>query len=574
MAQAQVETGGRWFYLDAPFKYKELCKRVITRRWDDNKKKWKYRKSPAVAADLLRRFKRQDIELKYDEEFQDYIELAKQVKKAKKAKRTDPERLPEIPTTAFPAWGHQKQAFWFAYQLHAAGLFMDMGTGKTKVTIDLINNRDHRKTLVIAPLSVVPVWEVEVPKHTPEDEQVRVVGLDSRSVRGKMEHCRQEMAKAEAKDERFVAAINYESAWREPFGEWALDAGWDFVVCDESHRIKSAGAKCSRYASRLADRVNYRLALTGTPMSNGPLDLYGQYRFLDKGVFGTSFNRFKQRYAVMGGYQGHEVIDYKNETELNKRMFSIAYQCDSDEVLDLPETVDMYRYAELSGQAAKKYDEVKNQFVTVLGEEDEKELTVVNVLSQLMRLQQISSGFLPDDDGEIHELPSDKLDLLDEVLDEIPADEDIVIFARFKYDIEQIKRVLEEHGRNPAEISGRMNEYEAYSHYYNCNGKLDSVVAQIQAGGVGIDLSRASYGIYYSMGFSYQNYEQSRARLHRPGQESTVRFIHLLARGTVDERVQGALQAKEEIIDYIVNELTEGRINREFSDELADAEVV
>lgn len=548
--EVEVSVEGRWIYVDAPYKLKNLCKQIITRRWDSGSKRWKYRKSPAVAQQIKKRFARQGVELEYDAEFEEFLELAEQVKKAHRAKEAEPENLPEIPRKVTVPWGHQKQAFWFAYQLHACGLFMDMGTGKTKVVIDLINNRNHEKTLVISPLSVVPVWGNEVKKHAVDE--IKVAMLNEGSVADKMNYCKQELRKAEARGQKFMAVINYESSWREPFGDWALDAGWDMVVCDESHRIKSAGAKCSLYASKLADRVDYRVALTGTPMANGPLDLYGQYRFLDKGVFGTSFNRFKQRYAVTGGYGGYEVIDYKNEAELNRRMFSLAYKCESEEVLDLPESVDLYRYVQLSDDNMKTYSEIKNQFITFLDEQGEKELTVVNVLSQLMRLQQLTSGFLPDDEGEVHELGSDKLDLLEEVVDEIPEGKKIVVFARFRYDLELINNLLTEKGYKVAEISGRENEYEEFF-----DGKKDAVVAQIQAGGVGIDLSQASHAIYYSMGFSLKNYKQSRARLHRPGQEDTVRFIHLLARGTVDEKIHGALEAKQEIIDYIIDEIAE-----------------
>lgn len=548
MAEIEAKVGDnfKYIYLDTPYKYKNLCKSIRGRRWDKNKKKWKYPRSPAVAAQIYRKFKHKKEGFDYDDDFKELLETAKQVRKAQELKDKPAGELPDIKNSNYPAWEHQKQAYHFAKNLHSCGLFMDMGTGKTKVTIDLINNRGHKKVLVVCPLSVVDVWPQEVRKHSPHNN-FRILALNESSVAGKKEKAAQVFEEAQALDKTFIAVINYESVWREPFGKWAKDIDWDLVVADESHRIKSPGAKCSLYMSRLGKSVPYKLALTGTPLANDPLDIYGQYRFLDPGIFGTSFNRFKQRYAVMGGYGGYEIQGYKNETQLNKKIYSIAYKCDSEEVLDLPDTIDMKRYCTLEDKTMEKYTEIENNFYTQI---EEQEVTAFNALTKLLRLQQITSGFVGDDEGEINELGTAKPDLLKEVINNIPQEEEIVIFARFRHDLEVIHRVAEEQERRYCELSGKINQLKDFQ-----KGKYNVIGVQIQSGGVGIDLTRSNYVIYYSLGFSLKNFEQSRARIHRPGQNDTVRFIKLIAKNTVDEKVEASLNQKREIVDYILEEI-------------------
>src|SRR5262249_16192811 len=133
-----------------------------------------------------------------------------------------------------------------------------------------------------------------------------------------------------------VAVVNYEAAWQEPMGALLLATKWDLVILDESHRVKAPGGKASMFCASLRKSAAARLCLTGTPMPLSPLDLYAQYRFLDPGIFGTSFAAFRNRYAVMGGYGGHEVLGFDEERmpELNDRMYSIGFRVMADDVLD------------------------------------------------------------------------------------------------------------------------------------------------------------------------------------------------------------------------------------------------
>ena len=435
------------------------------------------------------------------------------------------------------SWQHQREALAFVKDKPGSMLAMEMGTGKTKVAIDLMDSQDSRRVLIICPLSVVSgVWPGEFAKHSPTPWTVLPLARGS---------VKEKQAQAEAallKSERAAVMINYESVWREPFGSWARTQKWDLVVMDESHRCKTPGGVASRYCSRLSDRVPQRLALTGTPMPHSPEDIYAQYRALDKGIYGTSYFRFKARYVVMGGWNNQEIMGYQHQEEFQEKFYSIAYRVEAADVLDLPSLLTVTRMCELGPQARKLYRTLERDFIADL---EEGRITAVNALSQLLRLQQVTSGYARTEDGRDVEVDITKAELLADLLEDM-GKEPVVVFARFKHDLEVVHRVARRLGRPSFEISGARKELSIW----NEGGGVLAV--QIQSGGLGIDLTKARYAVYYSLGFSLGDYLQSRARLHRPGQERPVEIIHLIATQTVDEKVMAALAAREQVVESIM----------------------
>ena len=416
-------------------------------------------------------------------------------------------------------------------------LAMEMGTGKSKVAIDLMNTHGYRRVLIICPLSVVSsVWPGEFARHSPAPWTV--LPLAHGSVKDKQ-------AQAEAallKSERAAVVINYESVWREPFASWAKKQPWDLVVLDESHRIKSPGGVASRYCSRLSDRVPQRLALTGTPMAHSPLDIYAQYRALDKSIYGTSYFRFKSRYAVMGGWNNQEIMGYQHQEEFQEKLYSIAYRVEAADVLDLPPLLTVTRMCELGPKARKLYRTLERDFIADL---EEGRITAVNALSQLLRLQQVTSGYARTEDDRDVEVDTTKAELLADLLEDM-GKEPVVVFARFKHDLEVVHRVARRLGRPSYEISGARKELSLW----NENGGVLAV--QIQSGGLGIDLTKARYAVYYSLSFSLGDYLQSQARLHRHGQKRPVEIIHLIAKATVDEAIMDALSRRQDVVTQIL----------------------
>ena len=207
--------------------------------------------------------------------------------------------VPDIPLVKTKAWDHQKRAYWFAEGREAVMWAMGMGCGKSKTTVDYHANQGFKKSLILCPSSVIDVWPGEFDIHSPVP--VEVVALRKGStVAKKTQAARQAIMLAQQRKKPVVLVINYESAWREEFADFALAQKWDLVALDESQRIKSPSGRASKFCAQLGKVAQNRLCLTGTPMPHSPLDIYAQFRFLDPRVFGNSYVRFRNRYAMMG----------------------------------------------------------------------------------------------------------------------------------------------------------------------------------------------------------------------------------------------------------------------------------
>ena len=342
------------------------------------------------------------------------------------------------------------------------------------------------------------------------------------------------------------------------------------LLVHNSQRLKTPDGKASLWVSKLAERIEQRIALTGTPMPNSPLDVFAQFRALDKSVYGTSFHAFKDRFAefdeIMIPVRSTRTRDgrptapqlrkvqkfkqMKNESELNELFYQIAFRVTAEDALDLPDTTKRYIEFNLGPKAQRIYDELHAEFQS---EVQEGVITnAANALSRLLRLQQITSGFAATDQGEI-QVDDAKEKALEEMLDGIGRREPAVVFARFRPDLNLIHRVAERLGRQSYEISGAAKQLTEWKE----EGGVLAV--QIQAGGLGLDLTEARYCIYYSMGFSLGDYQQSMARLHRPGQERKVEYVHLIAAGTVDTDIMRALDKKERVILHILERARQGK---------------
>jgi SNF2 family DNA or RNA helicase len=270
----------------------------------------------------------------------------------------------------------------------------------------------------------------------------------------------------------------------------------NLLVMDEGHKLQSPGSRVSKFFHQLGKTVQKRVALTGTPCPNGPLTIYGLYRALDSGIFGTSFAKFRDEFAIMGGYGQHEVIGYKNIEEYNRRFYSIAIHADRS-VLSLPPAVTVQRTAALSPSALKIYKSLEKDLVAQI---ENGTVTAANGLVKLLRLSQLTGGWLtPDVDVFNPEARSQRIDtakqeLLADVLDDLPKEEPVVVFFRFTADSESIKAVCHEQGRTYSELSGQKNQLKDWQN----NGQVLAV--QIATGGLGVDLTRSCYCLYYSVG--------------------------------------------------------------------------
>jgi SNF2 family DNA or RNA helicase len=337
-----------------------------------------------------------------------------------------------------------------------------------------------------------------------------------------------------------------------------LKSPWDLIVFDESHRIKGYNSVTSKHLAKV--KAEYRLALTGTAMPHSPLDIFGQYRALDVGVFGSNYTSFKHQYALWSGYEDHQ-FDGMNPLrldEFNHKVYSIAFRVEAGDVLDLPPVLpDQQLFVALEGAQDKAYRDIEKEMhaefpgliISKLAEAlVNGESTSQNKLAQMIRLRQLTGGALNDNEGRSVIIGEAKAGLLKDYLIDFPVDEPIVVFCAFVPDLDVVKRVVEKIGRRYGEVSGRRDDLTADSEY---PPDVDVLAVQIAAGGSGVDLTRSCYGCYYSKDYSLGNYKQSRARLDRPGQTRPVRFSHLTAMDTIDEDVDTALFERQELIDVV-----------------------
>ena len=455
--------------------------------------------------------------------------------------------LPQPAVRVFDAWNHQLEAYHFAHDKRAAMLAMAMGTGKSKVASDLLVNRGHRKILVLAPASVLAVWRRELATHAPQIGDVLILDGSYGSVKDKTEAA---ALTAHITNRTVVVVINYESARCEAFAQWAVKQRWDLVVCDESHRLKSAQGKASKFVATLGESAGTRLCLTGTPMPHSPLDVFGQYRFLDPSIFGKYYTKFRARYAVGHKMFPSKVVKWINQDELHEKMFRIAYKVGAD-VLDLPPVMHERRTFKLDNDAFGVYRDLRDEMIAQISR---GEVRVDNALVKLLRLQQITSGFVVNGEGEEIELDRGKRLLLSDLLSDLDKDEPVVVFCRFKRDLETVRQVCLEHGRRFGELSGRQKDLTEHARMPE---SVDVLAVQWQSGGVGIDLTRAAYCVMFSQTFSLGDYDQALARTHRPGQLRTVRYYHLIADGTVDEHVYDALSKRREVVEAVLSDFLE-----------------
>lgn len=445
---------------------------------------------------------------------------------------------------------HQTKAFLIGTTVPQAALLMEQGTGKTLSAIAIAGLRyakgEVQRLLVMAPLSVTSVWVEEFEKVAAFKYQIKNLSkLDGEKRIQALNQfdpgCLQ------------VAVINYESSWRlfDSLVKWKPQ----MIIADESQRIKNGQAKQSKALHKLGEPVPYKLILSGTPVTQGPLDVWSQYRFLNPDIFGKKFLKFRERYATMGGYGGYQVLGYKELPELAEKAHSIAYRVTKEEALDLPPQMDQIIKVELEPEAQKLYDQMERDFIIRFS--GNETATAPIVLTQLLRLQQITGGFIPVDENEtVKSLSQAKLKVVSELLDDLPSSKKVVIFARFTAEIEALENLAEKLNRGFVTISGSTTNRATAISSFQTDPKTTILIAQIQTGGLGITLTASDTVIFYSTTFSFADYEQAKARVHRIGQSKTVTYIHILAEGTIDEEILKILKSKGNMARLVVDTLS------------------
>ncbi len=446
---------------------------------------------------------------------------------------------------------HQQDAYDFALEIFKQGkavaLLADMGTGKSMMTIAITGTLEKecsvKKMLVLCPKSIVGVWEEEFRKFA--DYKYALTVLDGTMEKKKAAFGFMNGAALQ------VIVVNYESCWRleKEITKWHPD----LIVCDESSKIKTPSASQSKALHRLGRITKYNMILTGTPITGSPLDVFSQYKFLDDSIFGSSFYLFRNRYAIMGGYQNRMIIGYRHLDELVEKVHSIAFRIKIEDAVDLPPFIDKTQIVPLEPKAQTTYRQIEKDCYAELAS---GEVTARNVLTQLLRLAQCTGGFIRDDaTGTAQQVSGAKLEALEEIVDTCIAEgKKVVVFARFVPEIEAIEKMLKDKGIGYSLIYGATKDRAEQVSKFQTDADTKVFIGQLQTTGMGLTLTAASVAVFYSLDFSYANYEQSRARIHRIGQKMTCLYIHLVCKGTVDEKIMQALKHKGDIANLMVDD--------------------
>ena len=468
-----------------------------------------------------------------------------------------------VPAEVLPSWRHQREAFWHCVEHDGSMLDMKMGTGKTKVVIDLAcymslhrespkrKLTGHLRVLVICPKAVVPVWPSQFEQHAHKGIDYSLTTGGKGSTKRRAEAIR-DFVEGEYPGDMRVVVVNYEAARSTSMGYdkakrrdgVLLRTQWDLVVLAESHSAKQPSGPTHLLIKRLRAQAAKRICLSGTPFPQGPIDAWSQFVFLDPTVLELSFVQHRARYCKLGGPTKTWIMGAKNVDEFGARIAPLTYSC-GEEVVDIPRLRLETNCFDLSPRERKAYDAMEDDFVTWIGSDAYR---ASNALSQLLRLSQITSGYLPSEDEAVVELGTSRQDALVDFLSDQAPDERVVVFTRFKRDTDTVEAILRR--RDPdghcGVIRGGKNTVGAV-----WEGRETGCVAQIQSGSLGSDLTAARYGVVYGDTWDAAAYEQLKKRIHRPGQRRPCFIYHLVSRDTVNETALDALQNKRETASLI-----------------------
>ena len=459
---------------------------------------------------------------------------------------------------------HQMLALEKSWHKETYAYFMEMGTGKTKVLIDnmamLYDKGKIDGALIIAPKGVVKTWyEQELPTHLPNHiENVSV--LWQSNITKKQQEKLESLFEIETA--LHILVMNVEAFSTEKgikFASKFLNSHKVLMAIDESTTIKTPTAKRTRNIIQLGAHAKYRRIMTGSPVTKNPLDLYTQCYFLDPYLLDhASYYAFRNRYAVMKsmhvrGRTIQVVHAFQNLGELSEKLQSFSYRVLKEDCLDLPPKNWIKRHITLSKEQQKVYDQMKKEALATL---NGKVTSTMTVITQLMRLQQITCGHFVADDGSTQEIKNNRITELMEVLDEIEGK--AIIWGHWQKDIQNIVDEIEKihgpgsvvsyYGLTPQEE--RQDNIRKFQH----DPKCQFMVGTPSTGGYGITLTAANTVIYYSNGYDLEKRLQSEDRAHRIGQKKTVTYIDLICEDTIDEKIVKALRDKINIASEVLGE--------------------
>ena len=459
-------------------------------------------------------------------------------------------------------FAHQEKALKRSWEKEVFAYFMEMGTGKSKVLIDniamLYNQGRINGALIVAPKGVYKNWyDQEIPNHMP-DYIPKKMGLWRTNPNAED---LKPMFSTGA--ELHILIMNVEAFSTKKglqFAHRFLSSHDALMGVDESTTIKNPSAKRTKNILSLRSLTKYRRILTGSPVTKSPLDLFSQCNFLDPWLLDqSSYYSFRTRYAICRKIQVHGrqveiVVGYRNLGELSEKIKPFSDRVLKDDCLDLPKKTYLKRTIDLSDEQRKVYNQMKKEAMAIL---NGKMVSTATVITQLMRLHQITCGHFTSDDGTVQEIKNNRIPQLMDILEEVEGK--AVIWAHYRYDIEKIvEAISKKYGANSVvTYYGDTTTDEraaAIKKIQDPESPVRFIVGTPQTGGYGITLTGASTMIYYSNGYDLEKRQQSEARIDRIGQEKPMTYIDIMAEDTVDMKIVKSLRSKVNIATEIMGE--------------------
>lgn len=459
-------------------------------------------------------------------------------------------------------WSHQEKAVEIAKDRRSLALFMDMGVGKTRTTIEILRqkfnkHKRHLRVLIVCPSSVIMNWQSEILKFS-KITKGRIFPLTGSLAQ------REKILQIAPEDSIFI--VNFEAFAFPKFVDSVLANVPDVLIVDESHRCKDNSAKRTKNLIKISKKMEtarhdtcYRYILTGTPVLNSQIDLYTQFLILDGGAtFGSNFYEYRGKYfydknAGMPKHVHFPNWQARKETteSLKEKIARVSVQAKKEDCLDLPPLLKTEVEVELSKEQKRSYEEMKNDFISFL---DSGIATAQLAITKALRMQQILSGFIKMENGENHVFKDNpRLDALKDLLSDIEGK--VIVWSIFHQDYEHIKAVCKSLKLEFAEVTGLVKDKQDQIDRFQMDANCRVMIASQSAGGTGVNMTAASTMIYYSRSYSLEHDMQSESRNYRGGSDihEKVTRIDLVAKGTVDELVLKALREKKNLADQILD---------------------
>jgi len=461
---------------------------------------------------------------------------------------------------------HQLDALEDSWNKEVFAYFMEMGTGKSKVLLDnaaiLYDKGEINALLLIAPKGVYKNWyDSEIPDHLPDHISHKTVLWKTSDKSVKQKKILNTLFEPGTDLRILIMNVESFSSGDGPsFAYKFLSAHpKSMVAIDEATTIKTPTTNRTKSILKLRDMCKYRRILTGSPVTKSPLDLYSQCEFLDPWLLGhQSYYTFKARHAVtkkilVNGRNIEIVVGYTNIPELSEKVEKFSKRILKQDCLDLPEKTYVKHYVELTTEQKKVYDQMKKEAIAFL---DGKMQSSATVMTQLMRLHQITCGHFTADDGVIKDLPCSRLSELMNILENIEGK--TIIWSHYTHDvkriIEEIKKVYGDDSvvdyYGETDTDSRSKNIKKFQNDDKCR----FFVGTTHTGGYGITLTAGSNMIYFSNGYDLEKRQQSEARIDRIGQTRKMTYIDIMAQDTIDERIVKALRNKVTIANAIMKE--------------------